>query len=201
MHRRSNAAGTFATGSQGRTEPVTWSSIRPQSDALESEVRDDGSGGAFGSVGDIVHMPRAVRDAILDHARRALPDECCGLLIGAAGADTRIARACPARNLRQSPTRYLIDPADHFAAIRSARRAGLAVVGAYHSHPASAPSPSATDTREADDTELLYVIASPVLAAIRAYRLDGGRLRRVELRTTVSRGNGRPGSSRGPGPR
>ena len=140
-------------------------------------------------------MDRAVRRAILDHARRALPDECCGLLIGAAaGAETQITLACPARNLRQSPTRYLIDPADHFAAIRSARRAGLAVVGAYHSHPASPPSPSPTDTQEANDAELLYVIASPILAEVRAYRLDGGRLRRVELRTTVSRGIGRPGS-------
>ena len=146
-------------------------------------------------MGDAVHIRRAVRDAILDHARRALPDECCGLLIGlATGTDTQITRAHPARNLRQSRTRYLIDPADHFAAIRTARRDGLAVVGAYHSHPASPPLPSATDTREAEDTGLLYVIASPALSEVRAYRLDGGRLRSVELRTTVSRGIGRPGS-------
>ena len=59
---------------------------------------------------------------------------------------------------------------------------------------ASPPLPSATDTREADDTGLLYVIASPALSEVRAYRLDGGRLRSVELRTTVSRGIGRPGS-------
>ena len=150
----------------------------------------------------VVQMGREVYDAILDHAHRALPDECCGLLIGAAGGpDTRITLAWPARNLRQSRTRYLIDPADHFEAIRAARRAGLAVVGAYHSHPASPPSPSPTDVREADDTGLLYVIASPGSGEVRAYRLDGGRLRRVELRATVSRGIGRPESSRGPGPR
>ena len=140
-------------------------------------------------MGDVVHMTRAVRDAVLGHARRALPNECCGLLIGvSAGADTRITRAWAARNLRRTPTRYLIDPADHFAAIRAARRAGLAVVGAYHSHPASPPSPSATDAREADDTSLLYVIASPAPAEVRAYRLDAGRFRRVELRMPVSPG-------------
>ena len=65
------------------------------------------------------------------------------------------------------------------------------MVGAYHSHPASAPTPSATDVREADDTELLYVIASPVHAAVRAYRLVDGRLRRVEVRPAVSRRRGR----------
>lgn len=146
-------------------------------------------------MGGVVHMPRTVRDAVLDHARRALPDECCGLLIGvSAETDTRVTRAWPARNLRRSPTRYLIDPADHFAAIRAARATGETVVGAYHSHPASPPSPSATDDRDAEDTALLYVIASPAGAEVRAYRLDAGRLRRVELRTTVSRGTGRPGS-------
>ena len=143
-------------------------------------------GGAPRVVGGVVHLPRAVRDAVLDHARRALPDECCGLLLGrAAGADTRITRAWPARNLRRSPTRYLIDPADHFAAIRAARGAGQAVVGAYHSHPASPPSPSATDEREADDAALLYVIASPAAAEVRAYRPDAGRLKRVELQVVA----------------
>lgn len=149
---------------------------------------------ASSTAGGVVRLCAGVRAAILDHARRALPDECCGLLIGASrGGETRVTRAWPARNLRRSPTRYLVDPADHFAAIRAARRAGLAVVGAYHSHPASAPSPSATDTREADDTRLVHVIASPTRAAMRAYRLVGGRLRRIEIRTTVSRGRGRPG--------
>ena len=138
-------------------------------------------------------MPRSVRDAVLGHARRALPYECCGLLIGAAdGADTLLTRAWPARNLRQSRTRYLIDPADHFAAIRAARGTGLSVVGAYHSHPASPPFPSATDVREADDAALLYLIASPARAEVRAFRLAAGRARPVELQTTVSPGTRRP---------
>lgn len=149
--------------------------------------------------GGVVRMGGETRDAILDHARRTLPDECCGLLIGRdRDPDTRVTRAWPARNLRQSRTRYLIDPADHFEALRAARRAGLAVVGAYHSHPASSPTPSPTDDREAD-AGLLYVIVSPTRGEVRAYRFDGGRLRRVELRRTVSPGIGRPGSSPGPG--
>ncbi len=156
-------------------------------------MADSKGGDAVDSAAGVVRMQAEVRAAILDHARRALPDECCGLLIGAAGGgETRVTLAWPARNLRRSPTRYLIDPADHFAAIRAARQAGLAVVGAYHSHPASAPSPSATDTREADDTDLLYVIASPIPAAVRAYRLVDGRLRRVEMNPAVSRRRGRP---------
>ena len=157
-------------------------------------MQDRPGRGARPSAGGAVRMTRAVRDAVLDHARRALPDECCGLLIGTTlGDETHVSRAWPARNLRPSPTRYLIDPADHFAAIRTARRNGLRVVGAYHSHPASPPSPSETDAREADDGELVYVIASPALGVVRGYRLDGGRLEPVELRTTVNPGTARPG--------
>ena len=157
-------------------------------------MQDRPGRGARPAAGGAVRMTRAVRDAVLDHARRALPDECCGLLIGTAlGDDIHVSRAWPARNLRASPTRYLIDPADHFAAIRTARRNGLRVVGAYHSHPASPPSPSETDAREADDGELVYVIASPALGVVRGYRLASGRLRPVELRTTVNPGSARPG--------
>lgn len=92
------------------------------------------------------------------HARAERPNECCGLLLG---RDDRVTRSVRTRNLRASPTRYLIDPQDHFAAIRAARREGLRVVGAYHSHPASPPVPSMTDLAEAIDRELVYVIVSP----------------------------------------
>ena len=165
--------------------------MRPTNDAVGGKhARSNAAGkarqavgrGVLPAAGGVVRLSRTVRGAVLDHARRALPNECCGLLIGGrAGAETRITRAWPARNLRRSPTRYLIDPVDHFAAIRAARAAGQAVVGAYHSHPASPPSPSATDAREADDTALVYLIASPAPAEVRAYRLDAGQLRRVEL--------------------
>jgi len=104
-----------------------------------------------------ITIPAAVLRGISAHARDAWPDECCGLLVGTAVA---IELACPARNLHaESRTRYLVDPADHFAAIRSARAIGLEVVGAYHSHPAGRPRPSATDCAEAQAGAFVYVIA------------------------------------------
>ena len=115
---------------------------------------------------------------IAAHARAAAPDECCGLLVG---TGARIESAHAARNLRRSPTRYLIDPADHFAAIRSGRKAGLAVVGAYHSHPASAASPSPRDEREATGSDFLYLIVSLVTAQTRVFRLVDGRMEEVPL--------------------
>jgi desampylase len=99
----------------------------------------------------------SVIEGITAHALRARPHECCGLLIG---ADGTVAAFHAARNTAPQPcTRYTIDPVDHFAAIRRARLAGLDVVGAYHSHPATAAVPSATDRAEAFP-HFLFVIVS-----------------------------------------
>lgn len=110
-------------------------------------------------------------ETMVGHAAASLPHECCGLLIGKA---LHVTLASPARNLRESPTRFLVHPEDHFAAIRDADERGLSVVGAYHSHPSTAPEPSPTDLKESADPELIHVIVSlaggtdhPWLAACR----------------------------------
>jgi proteasome lid subunit RPN8/RPN11 len=127
--------------------------------------------------------PVAVKAVVLreveEHARRALPDECCGLLIG---SNSEIVEAYAARNLRQSPTGYLVDPADHFAAIRRARTGGRAVIGAYHSHPASPPSPSATDHRKAAGEGFLYLIVSATTGDRGLYRVVGNQLAAQPMR-------------------
>ena len=87
-----------------------------------------------------------VLDAIVTQARAEAPLECCGLLIG---HGTIVTAAHPAHNVLASPTRYRVDPKDHFAAIREARTRALAVVGAYHSHPSPPPIASPTDVRDA----------------------------------------------------
>ena len=119
-----------------------------------------------------VAIRRAAVDVMLADARRALPNECCGLLIGTAAG---IERAMPARNLRSRPDRYLIDPADHCAALRAARAAGLEVVGAYHSHPDGTLRPSKVDCREATYPEFIYAIVVPEPAGGLAREPGGGR--------------------------
>jgi proteasome lid subunit RPN8/RPN11 len=123
-----------------------------------------------------------VIDALVRHARDEAPNECCGLLVG---HPTRVEEAVRARNLTPTPTRYLVDPADHFAALRRARARGASVIGAYHSHPASPAIPSPTDLAEALYTEFLYVIVSLADAGpppvVRAYQLRGGSFQDVVL--------------------
>ncbi len=129
-----------------------------------------------------LRVPRGVIDAVRAHARRDLPDECCGLLVG---ADGRVHRAVETRNLRAGPTRYLVDPAAQFAAMREAGREGLQVIGAYHSHPGAPPLPSATDVREAYETGFFHLIVAPGAGGapdeVRAWRVAQGRFEPVEL--------------------
>jgi proteasome lid subunit RPN8/RPN11 len=129
-----------------------------------------------------VRVRRRIIDDLLAHAGEEAPNECCGLLLGKVGL---VERARRARNLHESPARFLIDPADHFAAMREAREAGLRVIGAYHSHPHSPPVPSETDVAEAIDTELLHIIVSPgardAPVEARGFRILDGNFREVRL--------------------
>lgn len=120
--------------------------------------------------------------AIEQHARRAAPDECCGLLIARNGA---IDEAIAVDNCAADPRRrYEISSRDHLDALKRCRGSDAIVIGAYHSHPKSAPNPSATD-RAVAFSDFLYVIAGPVTGTsgfdVRAYRLTGGNFRQVGL--------------------
>jgi [CysO sulfur-carrier protein]-S-L-cysteine hydrolase len=127
-----------------------------------------------------MRVRRAVIDAMITHARADAPLECCGLLIG----QKHLIDECrPARNLRNSPAAYLVDPQQHFETIRAARLTGRVVVGAYHSHPHSPAIPSETDLAEAHDAGLLYVIISLLGGSpdVRAYTMKTGNFSEISL--------------------
>jgi [CysO sulfur-carrier protein]-S-L-cysteine hydrolase len=126
----------------------------------------------------------AIVDAIVAHARREAPHECCGLLVGQGNA---IERMVPTRNAAATPaTRYLVDPEQHFAVIRELRGTAHDIVGAYHSHVSSPAAPSQTDIAQAWTAQFLYVIVSLLDEArpdVRAFSIDGGNFVSVELIT------------------
>jgi proteasome lid subunit RPN8/RPN11 len=139
-------------------------------------VRDSGSGLA---------IQATCLSLIVRHAREAAPDECCGLLLG---RSDEVRQAVRARNLAaDAATRFLIDPADHFAARRVARQSGLDLVGFYHSHPRSPAEPSQRDRDEFTYNSSLYLIVSLRLepAAIGLFRFETGNFRRVPFVTVA----------------
>jgi [CysO sulfur-carrier protein]-S-L-cysteine hydrolase len=130
-----------------------------------------------------MHIAASVVGEIIEHARREAPSECCGLLVG---QDESIERAVPTRNAAASRSRYLVDASEHFALIRELRGTGREIVGAYHSHPASAAIPSPTDIAEAWSADFVYVIVSLEEEArpdVRAFRIAQEKYVTVELTT------------------
>lgn len=130
---------------------------------------------------DSIEIETGVLAAMIEHARREAPLECCGLLLGIHG---RIEECVRTRNARASKTAYLVDPADHFAVVKRVRGEGRDILGAYHSHPQSPAIPSPTDREEAHYEEFLYVIISlvdPASPDVRGYRLNDGNFVPVVL--------------------
>lgn len=129
---------------------------------------------------NLLKLPDAVRVAMIEHAKREAPNECCGLLIGRGSS---VADCYPARNKVASKNRFQINPADHFVAIRKARAAGLEVLGAYHSHPNAAALPSPSDLAEASDGAPVMLIVSllPPTPVVRAFLLEKSGSKEIRL--------------------
>ena len=128
-------------------------------------------------------VPRAVRHAIVEHARRDQPMECCGFIVG---SSSRAMFVVPMANAQKSRVRYRIDDRSHIELRRTLReiRPSVSIIGVYHSHPAGYAWPSDTDIAEAmypDWTHLIVGLRGrrPVL---RGFRIRDGRVRPVRLR-------------------
>jgi proteasome lid subunit RPN8/RPN11 len=127
-------------------------------------------------------MPRAVRRAIVAHAKREQPRECCGLILG---VGSRAAFAVPMTNMASSTTRYRIDDAAHVGLRRVLRGfvPAISIVGVYHSHPAGDAVPSPSDIAEAMYPDWVYVIVGlrGGRARVRGFRLRADRVRELPL--------------------
>ncbi len=105
-----------------------------------------------------VKIPYSVARQIADHAFSQQPREACGLLAGKA---ERILAAYPLVNRAEQPrARFQIDPREQLRALKAIDEAQLDWIGAYHSHPRSAPIPSQIDIEECVDCGLLQLIVS-----------------------------------------
>jgi len=124
-----------------------------------------------------VRLTRDIRDAVIAHARAAMPEEGCGLL---ARDDTGlVCHAYFLANVEQSPVRFTVDPDGHFAALRHAESNGWHLGGDFHSHPRSGAMPSRTDVAGALDPEWLHLIVGLGAATpeLRAWRIAAGAVR------------------------
>jgi proteasome lid subunit RPN8/RPN11 len=129
----------------------------------------------------------SAREAMVAHARRDAPRECCGLLVG---RGRRIDVALPMANVASRPrTRFQVDPAEHIAVRRVLRHIApaLEIVGLYHSHPVGPAVPSERDLAEAHYPDWLFVIIGRGGRSVRAYQIRRKRPARVTVRWQPSR--------------
>jgi proteasome lid subunit RPN8/RPN11 len=130
-----------------------------------------------------------MRRAIVEHARREVPNEACGVIVGdrPAADGGRALRWVPLRNAAASPYRYSIDPDDLLRLTIETDDADEAFWAIVHSHVASPARPSPTDVREAHYPDALYLLVSLARdtgatdASVRAWRIVAGSVHEVEL--------------------
>jgi proteasome lid subunit RPN8/RPN11 len=124
----------------------------------------------------VLSIDRAIRDAIVAHARRDHPDEACGIVAGAEGSDNP-SRHIPMLNAARSPTFYEFDSADLLKLYRELDANGEEPVVVYHSHTATEAYPSRTDISYASEPGAHYVLVStrdPDVEEFRSYRIVDG---------------------------
>jgi proteasome lid subunit RPN8/RPN11 len=132
-----------------------------------------------------LELPRALVEAMVEHARAEYPNECCGLL---AGRLARVERLYPGQNADQSPYTYRLDPQEQLRLFRAIDAEGLELLGIYHSHTQSPAYPSRTDVTKAYYPDAVYVIvslrdaaAATDTAEVRGFRIRDGQVTEEEL--------------------
>ncbi len=101
----------------------------------------------------MLQIERQFLDEMIAHSREAMPDECCGILAGAAGAVNQVYRMT---NVEASPFRFSMDPLEIMKVDQEAGELGWELTVIYHSHTHSEAYPSDTDVRIAGGTNELW---------------------------------------------
>jgi proteasome lid subunit RPN8/RPN11 len=111
-------------------------------------------------------------EAMLQSARAAVPEECCGLVIGT--PDGEVTRLVPAANVHEEPLRFFtLDPKAQFAVLRQLRdQTDEILLGHYHSHPIGPAEPSARDLADADDAEMVWLLIDPLKGEVGVFALE-----------------------------
>ena len=110
-----------------------------------------------------LHISQPLYDELRAHGEETYPHECCGILLGKSDTDNlHVHELIRAGNTRtdSAHNRYNIAPQELIAAQRQARKAGLDIVGFYHSHPDHPAQWSRTDFAEAHWFGCAYVITA-----------------------------------------
>ena len=143
---------------------------------------------------DTLCLTQAAYDEIVAHARAGKPQEVCGILRGRGPQAFQVVRG---RNVASDPVKdYTVDPQTLLRQFDFEK--GDEMVAIYHSHPATAAYPSASDAWNAHYPDCAYLICSledDAAPLVRAFRLIAHQLPLdlAELRAELEFDETRPG--------
>ena len=124
-----------------------------------------------------MEIPAHFRDAMVAHALEEDPNECCGLLAGAAG---QVLKHYRITNTEKSPYRYSMDGRELLHASNEIDDSGWEMQVIYHSHTHSPAYPSSTDARLAanwpDPYYLLVSLIDKAAPDVRLFRITEGEV-------------------------
>jgi proteasome lid subunit RPN8/RPN11 len=124
-------------------------------------------------------------DAMVAHARRDHPDECCGVIAGRDGTATRMFEM---ENAERSPTGFTFDSAEWLKVYRDIDDADEDLLVVYHSHTATEAYPSRTDIRWSVNTPgsswVLISTRDPAYDEVKSYKIVDGAVSEEEIRVT-----------------
>ena len=132
----------------------------------------------------MLSLDERLRDAMIATCIRALPDEGCGLLLGASDAERAVVRdVIVSENVLHSAKVYEIDSKVLLQTYRRADDEGLEVLGVFHSHTHTDAYPSPTDIAQAPDPGWHYVLVSlrDVPTVVRSFRIIEGVVSEEEV--------------------
>jgi proteasome lid subunit RPN8/RPN11 len=129
-----------------------------------------------------VRIAQDLLDAIVDHARRDAPNECCGMV---ASQDGQAVSVHAAENAAASPFRFEVDGLELHRTLTGIEDAGNELGAIYHSHTRSEPYPSQTDVNFAANwpgVEWIIVgLANGDEPVVRSYLIDDGVITEVPV--------------------
>ncbi len=135
----------------------------------------------FSETDEMIRIPGSVYDAIVEHAKKESPLECCGIL---AGKGRTVEKSFELTNTEKSSIRFLMSPQEQLKAFEEMEKDSVEMIAIYHSHPHSTAFPSETDVKMAFYPEVSSIIISleekdnPV---VKAFRIDKGTVLPEEI--------------------
>jgi len=118
-------------------------------------------------------LPKVFRQSLEQHANVQSPLEACAILFGTSNDKTwETTDIFLTENIDKSEVNFTISNKQLMEGYTIAEDKGLDIVGIFHSHPNSQPSPSNTDIKFVKGNPVPWIIYSGVTKEMKAYLLD-----------------------------